>query len=474
MKSRKILMPLLLAVMAVAGGCSSSHSDDDDIIVGPVPSARPDYISPACSMPAIKVEFVEGAGVLNIAGAGYDITEPYLSASAVKAPVIDLDKLPEGRYTYISAPFSEIGGEGDTGDTRAFLDKLSKDAGISPGGTSTGHPAYAFGSTVDFYNSPVSASNQWNMRENFMRTHIFTINTVRPEPLIAALSDEFTSALASMSGDEIVARFGTHVVVRAITGVALQFVYGAEIINRDEATAVGQGFDAIFAYMNGDANKPDHLSLALMECMNFGGKLTVRVIGGDRDNVHYDAENIKLTVDNEWTQGANADNCGIIAIEEKNLKMITEYIADDTKRAEVLDAIVRHINGSQPKIVATAPLLQSAAGNIFRYANNSDDIAPKGFKFYGVLGNMYINEEPGSIALYRYTRDDKSQTLSTERTGNDWMRMGYVMRQPADNTITLYEITNGKSVSYTIEDSDSYGPDDNWHKTGKSFYLIKP
>ena len=450
------------AISAIAlTGCSDSKSDEPPVPPICPPSEVTDfYISPACSDCLLTHGAASGHGYEFYLGHGYDITAPYLSDDAVRARVIDLDKLDGERLYHMAATSytTQVLKGSDTGD---YLRSISY---IGDFENPTGDSAPLFSGSItapgtdDTYYTQI---RRWGVSRHYF-------NSIRPA-IYSALSDEFISDLESLSADELVSRYGTHVVNDAVMGCMMRFDYHAYITS----DAAGNIDKTDIAYQ-------DALSAQLYNFGNFGATLEVSLHGADPD-VDFFSGNWPWpeSATQGWLNRLKPENAVMVSLSDNDLVPLTNLIKDESKRAKVSFAIDNYIRNSARNLTATVPLFQNSNGVAYRYPTSrseADELeSEKGLRCYGVLGSLYADSRSGTVELRTVISTDGSgQQLIAAGANESGRLLGYALAAPASGCVTLHEITDGKRYAYTIEEKDSYGKKGEWHPTGTRFYLLRP
>lgn len=436
----------------------------------PTPSPKPEttdfYVSPTCSDCRTTVATETWGGFYKTLGYGYDATAGYLSAGAMRARVVDLSRLDDGRMTVFAAPASGSGDQYTGYDAADFLSTLSGNSGLEnlPSG-------YYFAGTL---NTP-STNASYILNIQWVRKTIGNINTLG---ITSALSDEFQADLKTLKAGALVRKYGTHFISRANMGLAVRTLYSAyaDTDTKDKISKATKGMEAAEASLAGSLG-PD-LAMTLASLSNYGATLTKTFSGGDPRLIEYDSQTGLLGSFSDWMDSGDSENYALISLSEGALTPLSEVVADPTLRKEVESAIREYVTQSQAAEDTTVPLLQNSNGKVYRYVTGYEESlkleTEKGIYSYGVLGSLYKNSAPGAIPLYSKVASDGSQTLSLIQPTYEWSRIGYVLQKRTDDCVPLYEITDGTRYAYTIEAANSMGPRKEWHPTGVVFYLLRP
>ena len=399
------------------------------------------YVSPASTECRTEVTGEMWHGLESILGCGYDMTGSYMSVASMRGKVIDLDKLGEDRLVVMSAPAASSG-------------EILTGTSLPEAGNAT---------------SLMSVS--WQRK---LSGRISSFSYV----LQSALDDDFATHAEYMRAKSLVDRYGTHFFVHANVGLSVKTLYSA-YVNADSDAKISlatKGFDAAESALLGKLG-PD-LTLTLAGLNNYGASLTKVFNGGDPELVQYNPETGILGDCQAWYESGTRDSYALTDISDGDLLPLSEAIFDEELKAEVEAEIKRRIADSQVVEDTTVPLLQNTNGRLYRYVTGYEESMrlqnEEGLHSFGVLGSLYTKRHEDTLPLYTAIDSDGSQILSLLQPDDNWALLGYVKPSRSLNTVSLYEITDGKRYAYTIEAANSYGPRNEWHPTGAVFYLLRP
>lgn len=466
------LLPAFVLFLASACGESVHITNNPPT---PLPTPDPDptdyYVSPAYSDCKTEVKIEQAGGMYNILGRGYDATGEYLAQSSLRPAVVDLYKqYAAGLLQTFSAPASSMG-EMVSGTTPSdFLNALMAGSGID---SSLGGDVPCFNGTLNSLSSDAS----YLMSNNWIRSQIARVQ-VSSNQLPRTLSDEFISDTTRLKPAALVEKYGTHFIVSASLGLSVRTTYSA-YVDAEEKNKINfayKGFQNAEAYL-ADRLGTD-LALTLAGNNNFGATMTKVLSGGRTSLIEYDATTGKLGESTAWQESMESDNLTLITLSDGDLKPISDAIENVWLRRQVEDAVKSYIQASKVNAHATVPLLQNSNGKIYRYVTGFDESIrleeQENLHGYGMLGSLYRTRIGSSIPFYSYIDTNGNQILSLIQPTDAWTCIGYVMPSRTDDTISLYEITDGTRYAYTIEAANSYGANNEWHPTGAVFHLIRP
>ena len=471
MKKQKDVESLSLRMISAFGDTPRINNTPPSPGTTPVPEITDYYVSPSCSECKTEVKTNIGGGAENILGKGYDVTGDYLAESSLRSQVVDLKKqAAKDLIVTFSAPASSIGDIISGKNPSEFLLSLMADSGLDP---NIGYGETCFNATLN----TLSSNATYILSNNWIRSEIVKVHPTQYY-IQQTLTDEFIADTATLKPSALIEKYGTHFLVNASLGVSVRTLYGAYVdgASSEKVALAYKGYQFSEQALI-DKLGPD-LSLTLAGVNNYGATMTKTFSGGDTSLIEYDPQTGKLGDTSSWQESMNHDNLALITLSEGDIRPLSDAIKDQSLSRQIDIAISNHITGSKIKAESTVPLLQNTNGRVYRYVTSYDEslqLADKGgLKFYGVLGSLYKNMTNGAIPLYSHVSTDGNQILSLIQPTNDWERIGYVMKERTDNTVSLYEISDGTRFAYTIEAANSYGPRNEWHPTGVVFYLLRP
>lgn len=420
------------------------------------------------------------ASTKQILGAGYDVTADYLSPEAIKAPVIDLDKMTDGNDDYItrmrvnaSEPMNYAGRDAKTFLTDIAgsmkLDGISSKNNLSAG-TILKHKEfqsdYDHSSQFSFASSEqVFTAERWNFWPFY----------ISEKYKYKYLTQEFKNDVASLTAAEIIKKYGTHLLTDIGIGARFRGIYrtsvpGAASTSIERITLLST-LDAIARQGiftgSGGSGWEEELTQSI------GGQLVMEFFGGDTSLL---SPNATTSDFNAWWSSFNEENYTLTKILNKVLP-IYEMIEDTAKSEQVKNAMNDYIGNQQISMISTLPLLQAWDGkNHSYYTSYLESGSSYGRKYEGAVCSIYKQQRKNTVPLYLYSNGQK-QRLSLEQLQKDagWKlerEMGYVYTSSVEGAIPLYEAESKSDYCYTTEDKQEYGEKGNWKKAGIACYVM--
>lgn len=160
-----------------------------------------------------------------------------------------------------------------------------------------------------------------------------------------SLTLAFTQDIKTLSAEQLVKKYGTHILQRIHIGTRINAIYQSEVPDNSERKfAVREGLEyamnkvfGVFPSNGGDFN---------IKALNTNSsvKLRYEVIGGDPGKIkELDIAGIKRVNTNEWSNSISESDYRFIDFEKNGLIPLHELIVDDTKKTEVKDFITKYI-----------------------------------------------------------------------------------------------------------------------------------
>lgn len=444
-------------------GVESSRPNVDP---SPVKPAVTDYyVSPSSSGCIMEVEKFSASGAEAFIGHGYDVTKSYLDPSSARTSVIDLYKMPADKVSDFDAPATNDGNSFQGADANEFLGNLMANMGVKPQGI------YYFAGTL----GNASSNSGFLMQIQWRRNRVMAIDA---SSLSNYLSSDFSSDLSRLTAEGLVEKYGTHIITRAVTGLGVRYIYSAfiPVSGSTYSSSLTDGYDAAKAAINGSLNASLPEKLAAL--YNYGARLNISFLGGDTAAISFDESKGLLTGIQDWFNTAGYSNSALIELGDNDIVPLSAAISDAGLASQVDRAITIYVEKSRSNPVELIPLFQNTNGKQYRYVTSaleSSTLDKSGIYSYGVLGALSAKPtETATKPLYTKIDEDGNQILSLIQPSSDWQRIGYVLADRTDQSVSLYEITDGTLYAYTIEAANSLGSKRQWHPTGVVFHLLRP
>lgn len=466
----------IMACILYACSSDSDFNPEDE-----VPTSSDSYELKA--IPDKKVIFkAYPASTKQILGTGYDVAADYLSPEAIKAPIIDLDKLENSgiheitRMRVNASEPRDYAGE----NAKAFLTDITQMLAledVSPKnilsvGTILKHEEfqsdYNHSSQYSFASSEqVFTAERW----------YFTPFYISEKYKYRYLTQEFENDAASLAAEEIIKKYGTHLLIDVGIGARFRGLYRTTVPTATSAADIKR-ITLISALVKiaqqGLSTGSGVEGWEEEVAQSIGGQLILEFYGGDTALLPSQPTTANI---NTWWKSFNEENYILTTITQNRALPIYEMIKDAVKREQVKNAMKEYISNQQLSSVSTTPLLQAWNGeNHTYYTSYSENAANSSRKYEGAVCSIYKQNRSNTVPLYLYSNGQK-QRLSLKPLQEDagWKlekELGYVYTSPVDGAIPLYEAENKKDYCYTTEDKKEYGIEGSWKKTGIVCYTM--
>lgn len=415
-------------------------------------------------------------------GVGYDATESYLSDEAVKLPVIDLKKIPEDRIEVwnASSEYSVF----YTGATSVdYIKNISTTNDVDPFGDTEEAAGDLFSGTIlnsSQFGAAYSHSSQYSFAscDNIVNRKRFLINA-HIETLQQCLLPTFTESLATLSAEQFIDAYGTHVLMDVCTGGYLRGLYRS-IVMADKADQKAQITQVgLISSINKIGFFPGFTSSNVTEkniAKNVAGKLAVEFHGG---NMNVSSISIPETI-SIWAKSLDDDNAVLTNIAWNRSLPIYELISDPIKKEQIKETIIRRIVQKKIAMSHTAPMFQSWNGSNHLYSTSYNPVYGEGYNwaFEYPVCTVYRDQVSSTIPLYVYSNGKNhlfTLDYHPEGINSEWVYQdifGYVYADPTVGAIPLYQAYNGNDYCYTTEPGPTYGIYGSWKNEGIVCYVL--
>lgn len=416
-------------------------------------------------------------GKYDLLGFGYDVTGEYLNATSTRYQVVDVDafvKDPKntGRYHENGTPetipyiysgansedfLNEIKTKNKIGTNATIpIGAASLDSNIS--GTADINNKYTYSTKYSFARVDVTR-----------RVKMLSLNA-RTEDLIPYLNPAFINDLKRDSPEEIITKYGTHVLCDISIGARLQFEYRSVITeenNRSEKKLVvesGVNFNVGIIKFGGTANHEVEMNRERNK-KNSSWTLQLKSYGNTHSGIgemnfsnENPPQNQKIPFNlKEWELTTNATNAGLTNINWDRAFPIYEFVTDPVKKSQIKAAMEKHIGNTQFGMFEVAPLYR------YFHEKRSDsfytqDYRPEGFdgwKYQGIMGYVLTKPINGAAPFYEFWDDKGWDHLYSGWGGTPpavhagrWKLSpyipAYIYFTQAQGTIALYEFWNDR------------------------------
>lgn len=307
------------------------------------------------------------------------------------------------------------------------------------------------------------------------------------------LSPEFVSNIANYTAEDLVKRYGTHVMLDISIGGRLRFNYSGIVINESDTekktSYVKTGFGLNIVKLLGvnitkDKTKEEMTKVA-NETRNkeytgkyYGGTNSGRSISFDKDG--NTTENINLA---SWQQSVNEKNAALIDV--GRAVFLYDFISDPVKKGLVKAAVEKHIHDSQLKELGEVPITQffnpTTGGHVYTANINDYPYQYNGWQNFGTIFYAFKTQVAGTLPIHLLTLDSQHQHIYTidrynwpyEQNGFKYAGISfYAYSTQINGTSPVYSFYNPSTHKnvYTADKNDYAYEQNGWVNQGIAFY----
>jgi hypothetical protein len=364
-----------------------------------------DLKTPGLKLPDVQASS-PGAGdaKYDLLGFGYNVTGQLGHHESSGYPVLDINKLDLENPTLIleSSPRETFYKEEYAENAESYSQKISN----SIEATSEFN---AFGQTISSGFSHYNRSTYMFDYKYIYGSYDLVIRQKRfrlssgVSLLQNYLTQGFWNDLTALTPEEIITKYGTHVLLDLYTGAKLSIMFEAETSNTNKAEAARVGINAgigkifsihtNYSYEDSLVNK------------NFFRKLSYRTMGGDPSKyligqLDLDDQNSPAINIGSWQSSSTPENSLLVEIAPNGLLPLYELVADPVKKETLRNAINSYITARQVKNFYTPSPVYSFYNGRFHYLSTSRTGAPAGYTLEGITFLAFTYPVPGSTNIF--------------------------------------------------------------------------
>ena len=183
--------------------------------------------------------------------------------------------------------------------------------------------------------------NYFHKAECFHPTSRYTLPHVWPHYLCFFLSKEFLNDLEKSNGDEIVKKYGTHVLTDVLLGGYTSLSYVAQYSYMLSDVDFRKRGQAYTNYFNA-SRYPLDVNPIFEEC----SKVNIHFKANGGNSSHFVAEGDKIMGFDKWIKEINNQVGTLIGIGQSttHIFLISDFVKDEKKKTEIEKAILRYCN----------------------------------------------------------------------------------------------------------------------------------
>jgi len=301
-------------------------------------------------------------------GCGYDCTSSYFEGSTGirLVPVIDLDRFLSGNgidpeteqlVTMKPGAISEGIMHGDT-KTEETWGKDVNEYVKNINGKASGKINIIGADKISLFSGSLKAnindSSRFSSMYSFYKlsaiktTRELTLSSSNPQELKYFLTERFCDDVKSLSGDELVEKYGTHILTNMKLGGIAYVLYTAATTSEQDYTSFKVSANAHFSIISTNASVNSQQSI-FNETNDI--KIQIRTMGGSEhisiDNAAQSGNDL-LSIKSDyskWLSSVDRSSEQLIGVtNEDEIHPLSEFIWNPNKKKEVEDAIIRYAN----------------------------------------------------------------------------------------------------------------------------------
>ncbi|KQB99086.1 MAC/perforin domain-containing protein [Pedobacter sp. Hv1] len=331
---------LALAMLSAALGACKKNNEN----IPKKETVLPKDIGIAVSWALPAPTTSEGNVTYNFLGYGYDVTDKYADAAAVRASVINIPLLAIDHLSRINVStgtsyyWSNWSGENATDLSSKLSNSLDETKGLKMFGKtiSKAFPNFNVFDSKYFYGYYSNISVQKRLR------------MTGDVEMLKYLTSSFVQDVNVLSAEDLVKKYGTHILKDIELGARLNVVYQAETANNDRkkisTTGLRYAMQKVFGLPTGELGPID---LAALNA-NAGAKLHYEATGGDvRELKSLSPLPVNIT---NWYKSITLETAKFIGVTEKGLVPLYDLITDNQKKMQVKEYIVKYLEEQEVKL----------------------------------------------------------------------------------------------------------------------------
>ena len=307
------------------------------------------------------------------------------------------------------------------------------------------------------------------------------------------LAPEFVSNIANWSAADLVARYGTHVMLDFSIGGRLRFNYSGIVKNESDTqkttSYVKTGFGLNMLKLLGvnitvDKTK-EEMTKVSTETRNkdytgkfYGGTNSGKSMAIDKDG--NTTENLNIA---SWQQSITEKNARLVDV--GRAVFLYDFITDPTKKALVKAEVEKHIKDSQIQQLGEVAVFeffhQSTGGHVFTTKVNEYPYAQNGWSNFGVKFYTFNTQKFGTVPIHSYVHSGQNQhVLTSNRAGYPYEQNGftyagiqfYAYPNQVAGTVPVYSFYHAQSHkhTYTAYPNEYAYAQNGWNSEGVAFY----
>lgn len=403
----------------------------------------------------------------DVLGYSYDITANYLDLNATKFRVIDMDKLKKDKPLLI---YPEGGTQikqdiyaGSNAET--MLKDITKKSGFDASISSTGLDELMpfIGTIKGGVNKEEQETYKYascfSFAQAFITKRVKRLHVDADANLLSNyLTDSFIQDVNTLSPDQLVAKYGTHVLADITIGGSYNVIYRSSIVDETNTEikkkTVTAGVNAALGWLGLDTNGSSTTEeTKTYSTKNINWQMSVICEGGEGTgtSMTFDSSTGATSTSinfHSWQASVTDRNSKLIDINWNKTFFIYDFIKDPVKKAAVKAAVLKYVKGRQLQLMSIIPMYviyhTQDKIHITTTGTLSDHLRSPYSKFVGIAGYCFPYQESTTIPLYEYLfKNAPEHIVTTDNYMNSNVSqkfiIGYVYPYQYSGTIPLNE-----------------------------------
>lgn len=360
-----------------------------------------------------KMSKIRGDNKYDVLGFGCDVTGPYLDQMKNVYPVLDIASLFADNYiVYDNNVHTNVIINGGV-DLKTLTTKLSAKIASTASIPLTDKTVFTGGFESEFItaNTVNTKYSYAYVDVNCYYYHCALKPYIDYSILRQHLSTDFKNDLLSLTSDQIVAKYGTHVYTDIYTGGQLHCKYKSCITKTNDELTIKAGANAgIKDICNLSASGSYTKSTAAeyndesMECTVVGGENRAPFTWTPGSGVTFNIDTWSQTVKESTLHGLQ-----LIDIADQSLVAIYEFVDDPVKKASLKTAVDNYILSKKLNIILVEPLYRywnKSTGNHF-YTTDKEELGfnNSSWVYEGVAAYVSATQQSNMVPFYRFCKN---------------------------------------------------------------------
>ncbi|OJW18231.1 MAG: hypothetical protein BGO48_16870 [Mucilaginibacter sp. 44-25] len=321
----------ILSVLALLTSCAKKSND----ITNQKPGLSKDISLAVAGQNENKPPLITPSDSYNYLGFGYDVTDKFNDEASVRANVINTSAYAASGSQRINIGTSTEG----AARTIEANDAAELSARFSSAFVET-NGSVLFGNTLNGLFPGTNITDKKYVYGYYSDYWIYkSYNIFYDQNVNNFLTDNFKRDILSLTAQELVSKYGTHVLTRIDLGRRFDIFYQAEALTKDKRSIIKEGLQYALKSVFGLSSVENLINKSSnLESLNANGsaKVYYKSYGGDISKLKTQTVDKRTMLNiTDWLHSANVINASFIGPLENGLVSLDKFIDDSTKKAEV-------------------------------------------------------------------------------------------------------------------------------------------